>query len=253
MKRCAPVVLAASLIVGSFVGMRVTASASPFGDVQPGHWAYAYIQSLAADGLIEGYPDGQFKGDRPMTRYEMATLVARAVAKLRTENHENLAKLASKGDLDKLQRLVFALKDELDGLGVRVSTVEDEVAALDRKTKVAQSIQVHGEIRANGTARNRTTIARTIDNGTGISQPLYYGGVAPAGGSAPADPFVNAFLTSDDTNLPYVANLPGVQLRQNDRLKLSYAINDNLMVSLPIHVLNFEYGYGLAQQQKIQI
>ena len=41
------------------------AFATPFSDVPANHWAYQYIQSLAADGVIDGYPDGKFKGDRP--------------------------------------------------------------------------------------------------------------------------------------------------------------------------------------------
>ena len=55
---------------------------TPLADVPANHWAYAAIQTLAADGLIDGYPDGSFKGDRPLTRYEMAAIVARVIAKI---------------------------------------------------------------------------------------------------------------------------------------------------------------------------
>src|SRR5579875_1891934 len=48
-------------------------------DVPPNHWAYDAVRQLAADGYIQGYPDGQFKGQRPMTRYEAAVLTDRAV------------------------------------------------------------------------------------------------------------------------------------------------------------------------------
>lgn len=52
-----------------------------FPDVPENHWAYEYVKSLADRGLIEGYPDGHFKGDRPMTRYEFATIIYRALQK----------------------------------------------------------------------------------------------------------------------------------------------------------------------------
>lgn len=50
-----------------------------FPDVPENHWAYEYVKSLADRGLLEGYPDGEFKGDRPMTRYEFATIIYRAL------------------------------------------------------------------------------------------------------------------------------------------------------------------------------
>ena len=47
-------------------------AANPFSDVPAGHWAYAAVAKLAAAGVVDGYPDGTYKGDRTMTRYEMA-------------------------------------------------------------------------------------------------------------------------------------------------------------------------------------
>ena len=137
------------------------ASATPFSDVPANHWAYQAIQSLAADGLVEGYPDGKFKGDRPLTRYEMAVLVARVIAKLQA----NGAGYASKADLDKLQKLIDALKDELDSLGVRVTNLEDALDALDKRTKFAQSIQLHGAILDNNSYRQRYGVPQTIAHG----------------------------------------------------------------------------------------
>jgi len=58
------------------------AFAQPFADTPTNHWAYDAIAELAAKGLIEGYPDGTFKGDRAMTRYEMAMVVARLLARI---------------------------------------------------------------------------------------------------------------------------------------------------------------------------
>jgi len=50
-----------------------------FPDVPKDHWAYTYVKSLADKGYLEGYPDGEFKGNRAMTRYEYATVIYRAL------------------------------------------------------------------------------------------------------------------------------------------------------------------------------
>jgi hypothetical protein len=239
--------------------VRSSARATPLADVPANHWAYQYIQSLAADGVIEGYPDGAFKGDRPLTRYEMAAIVARAVAKLQA-GQVNGATLASKTDLEKLQKLVDALKDELDALGVRVTSLEDSLGALERKTKLAQSLSLHGTIAPNVTFRQRSTLPRTIVNGTGADVTPYWSAAGLGGGAiangrsgGAIDPFVSAFLATDDSNLPFTQAASGIQLRQDDRFVLGYQISDNLAISLPIHVMNFEYGGEYAQQAKFDI
>ncbi len=112
-----------SLVVTMAMALGVTASAyaaNPFTDVPAGHWAYGSIAKLAAAGVIEGYGDDTFRGDRLMTRYEMAQIVARAMAK-----GANVDKLAAE----------FA--DELDALGVRVSALE----------KKSDNVKITGEIR----------------------------------------------------------------------------------------------------------
>lgn len=50
-----------------------------FPDIPANHWAYEYVKDLADKGLVEGYPDGEFKGDRAMTRYEYAAIIYRAL------------------------------------------------------------------------------------------------------------------------------------------------------------------------------
>ena len=245
--------LAATLLL-PFV-KREAAFATPFSDVPANHWAYQYIQSLAADGIIDGYPNGKFKGDRPLTRYEMATVVARVIAKLQ----ENTGKGPSKEDLDKLQKLIDALKDELDALGVRVTNLEDSLDALDKRTKFAQSLSMHGVFTPNISLRQRPTTPRTITNTTGAPVTTYYGAVVPGGSAAnptavaAIDPFLLAFLASDDSNSPLTFLGTGVRIRQDSRFSLSYAISDNLTLSLPVHVLNFSQGGEFTQQQAIDL
>ena len=112
-----------SLVLAMAMALGVTASAyaaNPFSDVPAGHWAYDSIAKLAAAGVIEGYGDDTFRGDRLMTRFEMAQIVAKAMAK-----GANTDKLAAE----------FA--DELDALGVRV-------AALEKK---ADNVKITGQFR----------------------------------------------------------------------------------------------------------
>ena len=64
----------------SMHGMAVDPAKSVlFPDVAENHWAYQYVTTLAKKGILEGYPDGEFKGDRMMTRYEFAAIVYRIV------------------------------------------------------------------------------------------------------------------------------------------------------------------------------
>ncbi|WP_303815439.1 S-layer homology domain-containing protein [Acidaminococcus timonensis] len=104
-----------------------------FPDVPKNHWAYDYVTKLAQAGLLEGYPDGEFKGNRMMTRYEFATLVYRAIMGGAAAN----PKLNQGGTLD---RLVDEFGDELQYIRIvvidrdkdgkptieRVRTVEDD-------------------------------------------------------------------------------------------------------------------------------
>lgn len=101
------------------VAMSVTAvaAANPFSDVPAKHWAYDSVTKLEKAGIVEGYGDGTYRGDRTMTRYEMAQIIARAMA-----NSEK-ADAALKAELDKLS-VEFA--KELKNLGVRVTALENQ-------------------------------------------------------------------------------------------------------------------------------
>ena len=112
-----------SLVLAMAMALGVTASAyaaNPFSDVPAGHWAYDSISKLAAAGVIDGYGDGTFGGDKLMTRYEMAQIVAKAMAKGAS-----------------VEKLAAEFADELDNLGVRVANLE----------KKADNVKVTGELR----------------------------------------------------------------------------------------------------------
>ena len=100
------------------------AATNPFMDVPQGHWSYDAVGLLASRGIVSGYPDGAFKGAQPATRYEMASIVARALVTVDAEK-------ASKQDLELLKKLVMEFKDELDALGVKVDSLDKRVAVLE--------------------------------------------------------------------------------------------------------------------------
>ena len=97
-----------------------TYAANPFTDVPAGHWAYDSITKLVTAGVIEGYGNNTFRGDRLLTRYEMAKIVAEAMAK-----GANIDKLAAE----------FA--NELSALGVRVAVLEKKI----------DNVKITGEVR----------------------------------------------------------------------------------------------------------
>ncbi len=99
-------------------------AANPFMDVPMNHWAYDAVGQLAARGIVSGYPDGTYKGNQPITRYEMASVIARGLAVIDMEK-------ASKQDVEMLKRLVVEFKDELDALGVKVDKIDSRVAVLE--------------------------------------------------------------------------------------------------------------------------
>ena len=66
-------------LMGAGAEAKETKRSLLFPDVPQNHWAYAYVKKLADRGLLEGYPDGEFKGNRTMTRYEFAAIFSRAL------------------------------------------------------------------------------------------------------------------------------------------------------------------------------
>ncbi|TCL31413.1 S-layer family protein [Anaerospora hongkongensis] len=123
--------IAAALAVTFALGVTSAFAANPFVDVPAKHWAYDAVSKLAQAGIVDGYGDGTFRGDKNITRYEMAQIVAKALAKEDKANAEQKALL---------NKLSAEFSDELDNLGVRVSKLE----------KNASSIKITGDARIRG-------------------------------------------------------------------------------------------------------
>ena len=112
MKKTLVSALTTALVVGA--ASTTFAAANPFSDVPADHWAYDAVSQLAADGVIEGYGDTTFRGNQNITRYEMAQMIAKAMAKTDV----------SAADKALIDKLAAEFSDELGNLGVRVSNLE---------------------------------------------------------------------------------------------------------------------------------
>jgi len=98
----------------------MAAQANPFASVPKDHWAYSAVEKLVQDGLVDGYGDSDFRGEKAITRYEMAELVAKAMSNV------DKADDANKASLDRLSK---EYSSELDNMGVRLKKVEDKMSS----------------------------------------------------------------------------------------------------------------------------
>ena len=242
-----------SLVLAMAMALGVTASAyaaNPFSDVPAGHWAYDSVNKLASAGIVDGYGNGTFGGDRLMTRYEMAQIVAKAMAK-----GANVDRLAAE----------FA--DELDSLGVRV-------AALEKKS---DNVKITGEARFRyadskgkgnvadsyvGDLRSRIWITGQVNDDwsyTGMIQNIqdfagdYTGDEktdfqrayvqGKLGGMAVTAGRYNAFFA--DGNI-YDNRADGVELSYGDKVKLSLAAGKATDEITKLYVLEGTTGGNYA-------
>ena len=151
MKKSVAAALAAAVVVGA--SSTSFAATNPFSEVPAGHWAYQAVTSLAESGIVEGYGDGTYRGERQITRYEMAQMIAKALARTdemfdrEARQYENRGTSgsttggiysggkydskvvrnyhATKADLAELRRLVEEFRPELERLGVLEERVNE--------------------------------------------------------------------------------------------------------------------------------
>lgn len=116
-------ILAIAAVAALTAGVSAYA-ANPFSDVSTSDWAYQAISDLSDQGIVEGYPDGTFKGQQNMTRYELAQIIARLMAKEDQLNAEQRATV---------DKLAAQYADELANLGVRVANVEKKLGNVSWK------------------------------------------------------------------------------------------------------------------------
>jgi hypothetical protein len=139
MKKTLVTAITTALVVGA--ASTTFAAANPFSDVPRDNWAYDAVTKLAQDGVVNGYGDGSFRGDATITRYEMAQIVAKAMAKTDVS-------AADKATIDKL---AAEYADELNNLGVRVDNLEKKV----------DNVKFTGEARYRYTSQRLEGVDRT--------------------------------------------------------------------------------------------
>lgn len=137
--------LQAAIAAALTVAFAVPAFANPFSDVPAKHWAYDAVNKLAQAGIVDGYDDGTFKGDKTMTRYEMAQVVAKAMNKDLTADQQATVDKLSKEFATELNTLgvkVDGLQDQMDNLvkmsgdaRVRYGSVEDGASKVDYRAR----------------------------------------------------------------------------------------------------------------------
>ncbi len=137
MKKTLVSALTTALVVGA--ASTTFAAANPFSDVPADHWAYDAVSQLAADGVIEGYGDTTFRGNQNITRYEMAQMIAKAMAKTDV----------SAADKALIDKLAAEFSDELNNLGVRVSNLERNADNVKWNGKAEYTYYSHRDKDAN--------------------------------------------------------------------------------------------------------
>lgn len=143
--------LAASISVPAF--------ANPFSDVPAKHWSYDAVNKLAQAGVIEGYGDGTFRGDKTVTRYEMAQIVANAMTKsLNADQKATVEKLEKEfaTELTTMGVKVDGMQDQIDNMvkvsgdaRIRYTNVEDQKDKSDARARVAFDGKINDDLKFN--------------------------------------------------------------------------------------------------------
>lgn len=126
-----------SIIMAAAVVLISSAAAlsAPFSDVPFSHWSYDAINNLASRGILQGYPDGKFKGNKSLTRYDLAMVTAKMLASVEQMFESGLGtNLVTKADLQALKKLTVEFAEELSLLGVKVTALEDDMKVVQEDT-----------------------------------------------------------------------------------------------------------------------
>jgi len=158
--------LKAAICAAVTVAFAVPAFANPFADVPANHWAYDAVNKLAASGIVDGYGDGTFKGDKTMTRYEMAQIISKSMNKVSTVDQKVI-----------IDKLAAEFGTELNSLGVKVDGIQKQ---LDNQIKLTGDARVrYNDNAAAGvdetTYRARLNVAGKISDNSKINVRLSTG------------------------------------------------------------------------------
>jgi hypothetical protein len=150
-------VAALFLAGGLSVGLSTSASAqaAPFLDTPTNHWAYEAVQDLAKKGIVIGYPDGTYGGKRPMTRYEFAVALDRALRTVSDMIAANppagtpAVSTVTQDDINRLQALIDKFRPELDTIQTNLTAAQDNIDALRADVLDAKALANKAQDTAN--------------------------------------------------------------------------------------------------------
>ena len=125
MKRSFTYSLLAVVLVFSFLMEPATVNGDSFSDLPPSHWSYDAVKDLVDSGILDGYPDGTFRGKNLVTRYALAVTLARAIQKFNSPGGSGGS--ISDSDWAKLEKLIREFSDELAMLGVKSAAFEERL------------------------------------------------------------------------------------------------------------------------------
>jgi len=206
------------LLVAVMVLSTLAVSAEPFEDVPFSHWSYDAVNKLAAKGILQGYPDGTFKGKQTVTRYALAMVIAKMLANVEQMLETGAgSNLVTKADLQTIEKLTVEFVDELSLLGVKVSGLEDDmqivkedVAMLKRdvdgiKDYVAkggmEKVKLAGDMLVRHTSLSHRHDWATYAQPVGAVLPVMQPNLNPRAGNSD-----NA-LTESQISLTFTANI----------------------------------------------
>jgi len=142
---------------GMTVGLSSSASAqaAPFLDTPTNHWAYEAVQDLAKKGIVIGYPDGTYGGKRPMTRYEFAVAIDRALRTVSDMISANPpagtppVSTLNQDELNQIQALIDKFRPELDTIQTNLTAAQDNIDALRADVLDAKALANKAQDTAN--------------------------------------------------------------------------------------------------------
>ncbi len=133
------------LLAGLLTVLSMGFGLAQFSDVPAGHWAKEAVEALAAKGIIVGFPDGTYRGNETLTRYQAALIIYRLLQQieeeLKAKGESPTLQAMSSEDLEALKNAVQELAAELAALGVRVSALEDSAATKEDIARLEAMIQ----------------------------------------------------------------------------------------------------------------
>jgi hypothetical protein len=134
-----------ALLAGLLTVLSMGFGLAQFSDVPAGHWAKEAVEALAAKGILVGFPDGTFRGNEPLTRYQAALIIYRLLQQieeeLKAKGTSPTVEAMSSEDLEALKNAIQELAAELAALGVRVSALEDSAATKDDIARLEAMIE----------------------------------------------------------------------------------------------------------------